>query len=58
VDPTNPDRVYKPDLNLIVSEDGGRSFALSGGRSHGDWHDVWVDPDNPKHVVGGDDGGL
>jgi len=58
VDPTNPDRVYKPDLNLIVSEDGGRSFAQSGGRSHGDWHDVWVDPDNPKHVVGGDDGGL
>jgi len=58
VDPTNADRVYKPDLNLIVSEDGGRSFAQSGGRAHGDWHDVWVDPDNPKHVVGGDDGGL
>src|SRR5713226_2941125 len=58
VDPTNADRVFKPDLNLIVSEDGGRSFAQSGGRAHGDWHDVWVDPDNPKHVVGGDDGGL
>ncbi|HKC60457.1 MAG TPA: hypothetical protein VKB92_10250 [Myxococcales bacterium] len=58
VDPTNADRVFKPDLNLIVSDDGGRSFAQSGGRSHGDWHDVWVDPDNPKHVVGGDDGGL
>ncbi|HTS02440.1 MAG TPA: sialidase, partial [Thermoanaerobaculia bacterium] len=26
VDPTNPDRVYKPDLTLIASEDGGQSF--------------------------------
>lgn len=58
VDPTNPDRVFKPDLDLIVSEDGGRSFTSSGGGAHGDWHDLWVDPDNPKHVIGGDDGGL
>ncbi len=58
VDPTNPDRVFKPDLDLIVSEDGGRSFARRGGGSHGDWHDLWIDPDNPKHVIGGDDGGL
>ena len=26
VDPTNPNRLFKPDLRLIVSEDGGRSF--------------------------------
>jgi photosystem II stability/assembly factor-like uncharacterized protein len=58
VDPTNPDRLYKPDLDLIVSEDGGKSFSSSGGGAHGDWHDLWIDPDNPKHVVGGDDGGL
>jgi photosystem II stability/assembly factor-like uncharacterized protein len=58
VDPTNAERVFKPDLDLIVSEDGGRTFTSSGGRAHGDWHDLWVDPDNPKHVVGGDDGGL
>ena len=58
VDPTNPEHVFKPDGDLIVSEDGGRTFSSSGGRAHGDWHDVWIDPDNPKHVVGGDDGGL
>ena len=27
VDPTNPDRVYKPDYTLIASEDGGGSAA-------------------------------
>jgi photosystem II stability/assembly factor-like uncharacterized protein len=58
VDPTNPDRVFKPDLNLVVSEDGGKSFAQTGGGSHGDWHDLWIDPHNPKHIIGGDDGGL
>jgi photosystem II stability/assembly factor-like uncharacterized protein len=58
VDPTNPDRIFKPDGSLIVSEDGGRSFSSSGGGSHGDWHDLWIEPTNPKHVIGGDDGGL
>ncbi|MBV8762675.1 MAG: sialidase, partial [Deltaproteobacteria bacterium] len=58
VDPTNPNRIFKPDLGLIVSEDGGKSFSDTGGGSHGDWHDLWIDPQNPKHVIGGDDGGL
>ena len=58
IDPTNPDRLFKPNLILIVSEDGGRSFSPTGGGSHGDWHDLWIDPQNPKHVIGGDDGGL
>jgi photosystem II stability/assembly factor-like uncharacterized protein len=66
VDPTNPDRLFKPNLGLIVSEDGGRSFAAAGGGpfsgggggTHGDWHDVWINPTNPKHMIGGDDGGL
>jgi photosystem II stability/assembly factor-like uncharacterized protein len=58
IDPTNPDRVFKPDLNLVVSEDGGRSFSNTSGGAHGDWHDVWIDPQNPKHIIGADDGGL
>ena len=58
IDPTNPNRLFKPDLGLIVSEDGGNSFSPSGGGSHGDWHDLWIDPGNPRHVIGGDDGGL
>ncbi len=58
VDPGNPGRIFKTDLHLVVSEDGGKSFAETGGGSHGDWHDLWIDPTNPKHVIGGDDGGL
>ena len=60
VDPKNPDRVFKPDGALILSEDGGKSFAVVGGfqGSHGDTHDVWIDPTNPQTVFAGDDGGM
>ena len=58
VDPTNPDRLFKMNGGLIVSEDGGKSFSSASGGAHGDWHDVWIDPANPKHLIGGDDGGL
>jgi photosystem II stability/assembly factor-like uncharacterized protein len=58
VDPANAERLFKAGGGLIVSEDGGKSFSYSGGGGHGDWHDVWIDPENPKHVFAGDDGGL
>lgn len=60
VDPKNPDRVFKTDGALILSEDGGKSFAMVGGfqGTHGDVHDVWIDPANPQNVISGDDGGI
>jgi len=58
IDPTNPDRLFKMNLRLIASEDGGKSFTDAGGGTHGDWHDVWINPKNPDQVFGGDDGGL
>jgi photosystem II stability/assembly factor-like uncharacterized protein len=61
VDPKNPDRVFKPDGALILSEDAGKSFAVVSGffqGMHGDVHDVWIDPTNPQTVFAGDDGGM
>ena len=58
VDPKNPDRVFKGDLQLIASEDGGRSFSSIASGMHGDNHQVWIDPTNTAHIVTGDDGGL
>ena len=60
VDPKNPDRVFKTDGPLIMSEDAGKSFAVVGGfqGAHGDVHAVWMDPTNPKTVFSGDDGGM
>ena len=58
VDPKNENKIYKPDLSLILSEDGGRSFSAIGGSAHGDFHDVWVNPENTQHLIAGDDGGI
>lgn len=58
VDPKNPDRLFKPNLNLIASEDGGKSFSNVSGGAHGDFHDLWINPTNTQHVIAGDDGGL
>src|SRR6201987_431181 len=58
VDPKNENKLYKPDLGLIMSEDGGKSFSGVSGGAHGDFHDIWVDPDNTNHLIAGDDGGV
>jgi photosystem II stability/assembly factor-like uncharacterized protein len=58
VDPKNENRIYKPDGPLIFSADGGASFSIISGGAHGDFHDVWIDPQNSDHVITGDDGGL
>jgi len=58
VDPKNEDRIYKPDGQLIFSRDGGQSFSNISGGAHGDFHDVWIDPQNSDRVITGDDGGV
>lgn len=58
VDPKNENKVYKPDLSLIASSDGGKSFSNIAGGAHGDFHTVWIDPENTDHLIVGDDGGV
>ena len=40
VDPKDENKVYKPDLGLIMSSDGGKSFSGISGGTHGDVHTV------------------
>lgn len=58
VDPKDENKIYKPDLGLIASSDGGKSFNNISGGAHGDFHDLWIDPANTDHLIAGDDGGL
>ena len=58
VDPKDENRIFKPDLILLLSNDGGKSFNRVSGGAHGDFHDVWINPNNPSVVIAGDDGGL
>jgi len=58
VDPKDENKLFKPDLILLYSTDGGKSFNAVSGGGHGDFHDVWIDAKNPSIVIAGDDGGL
>jgi photosystem II stability/assembly factor-like uncharacterized protein len=58
VDPKDENRVYKPNLQLVVSSDGGQSFSSITNGAHGDFHDVWIDPTSTDHLITGDDGGV
>ena len=56
-DPQDPDTVYVNNLRFWKSIDGGRTYAMIG-TPHGDNHDLWIDPKNPKRMVQGNDGGA
>ena len=58
VDPQDENKLFKPDLILLYSTDGGKTFNVVSGGAHGDFHDVWINPKNPNQVIAGDDGGL
>jgi photosystem II stability/assembly factor-like uncharacterized protein len=58
VDPKDENKIFKPDLVLMLSTDGGKSFNLVSGGAHGDFHDIWINAKNPSTVIVGDDGGL
>jgi len=56
-DPTDPDTVWALDMDVWRSVDGGRTFA-SVPVPHGDAHDLWFDPVDPRRLILGSDGGA
>ena len=56
-DPKNADVVYMQNTSMFRSADGGKTTSNVGGGTHGDHHDLWIDPDDPSHLVVGNDGG-
>jgi photosystem II stability/assembly factor-like uncharacterized protein len=56
-DPKSPDTVYVLNTGMFRSTDGGRTFGLLPA-PHGDHHGLWIDPDNPDHLINGNDGGA
>jgi len=58
VHPTNRDEVWAPNVAMMKSTDGGSTFKRVTGIHHGDHHDVWFDPRNPKRMIAANDGGV
>jgi photosystem II stability/assembly factor-like uncharacterized protein len=58
VDPKDPNLVYAPEVDaLFVSHDGGKTWKKLH-TPHGDNHVVWINPDNTKILLEGNDGGA
>ncbi|MEW6321023.1 MAG: glycosyl hydrolase [Acidobacteriota bacterium] len=55
-DPKDRDTVWMLNVNMYRSTDGGKTLT-SVRAPHGDYHDLWIDPDDPKHLVNANDGG-
>jgi len=54
-DPKSVDTVYVENTGLFRSTDGGKKFdAIHGGDSHG----LWIDPQNPTHLMTSSDEGA
>ena len=58
VDPKDVNTVYCPEVDALwVSRDGGKTFKKLK-TPHGDNHTVWINPDNTKILLEGNDGGA
>jgi len=58
VDPTNENHIFAVASTLYTSVDGGKTFRSITGRTHIDFHALWLDPKNPKRMWHGQDGGI
>ncbi|HEY0995796.1 MAG TPA: glycosyl hydrolase [Gemmatimonadaceae bacterium] len=56
-DPKDANVVYMQNTSLFRSTDGGKTTTAINNGTHGDFHDLWIDPDDPSHLVVGNDGG-
>ncbi|HEV8582578.1 MAG TPA: hypothetical protein VGX68_26220 [Thermoanaerobaculia bacterium] len=60
VEPKDADVVYSCNINLYRSEDGGKYFVTIKGAPGGDdYHQLWIDPQNPeRRILGVDQGAV
>ena len=56
-DPVDANTIYINNLSFWKSTDGGHNFTEIT-TPHGDDHDLWINPDNNKIMVHGNDGGA
>jgi photosystem II stability/assembly factor-like uncharacterized protein len=56
-DPVDEDTVWIMNVPLMKSIDGGNSWKKIDG-PHGDHHDLWINPDNNRNIINGNDGGA
>ena len=56
-DPKNPESLYVLNTGFYRSLDGGKTFTAIPV-PHGDNHDLWIAPDDPRRMIESNDGGA
>ena len=56
IDPKDEETIYVLSAPALRSTDGGRTWETLSG-THGDYHDLWINPDNPHNFIISNDGG-
>ena len=56
-DPKDEDTVYIPNVSFLKSKDGGKTWSRIS-TPHGDNHDLWIAPNDPKRMEEANDGGA
>ncbi|MFK5982048.1 MAG: glycosyl hydrolase [Flavobacteriaceae bacterium] len=56
-DPQDVNVIYVLNVRYHKSIDGGKTYSTYNA-PHGDHHDLWIAPENPKRMIMGDDGGA
>ncbi len=56
-DPQDADTVWVLNYAAWKSSDGGKTW-VEVNTPHGDNHDLWIDPRNPRRMIEGNDGGA
>lgn len=59
VSPSDVNDIYVMGVYIVHSTDGGKTFkSASKDNVHADHHALWINPNNSKHLVNGNDGGI
>ena len=57
IDPKDDQTIYVLSAPALRSQDGGKTWSRITG-THGDFHDLWINPDNPQNLCIANDGGA
>jgi photosystem II stability/assembly factor-like uncharacterized protein len=57
-DPRDTATVYVLNVGFFKSTDGGRTFTKQIRVPHGDNHDLWIAPNDPRRMIEANDGGA
>ena len=59
VAPNNQDHIYIYGVPILKLKDGGKTFtSMDAENVHADHHALWINPENPNHLINGNDGGV